>query len=414
MANENPQIQLELATMSCTLIEKCSKYMEPCLPELFEITIALSQINDSNISTLCHSTLQKSISNLDIIENILHSHLIKMPRILMTGTADEQTSALRLFKGILQMFADTKLKIIFSNSELLNKIIGILLTAVELEKSTELLHEEYSIRQFDQYVECGKFPWKLFKNLTAQQVELEIADTCQIIGQSTASNIFTNYLLDLFHETDRNCNEIIVLLQLTIPHSNDKEIIDLCLDALLNDIHWELAIQSNQNTALIRNEQENSYWHEERTEGLYESAVTIRYTDVRWTENESLNLPTDDIITINDAKFNVLHMCLVLETIGKLALSLKLNFQPFLLRSLHRVLEKTGKFADLFNFKSLDDSRLSFTRYSQCLNSVTDHSVKFKNRRARKRGLGHIQSLSLISGKQRKNKRSHGKASVNP
>lgn len=51
-----------------------------------------------------------------------------------------------------------------------------------------------------------------------------------------------------------------------------------------------------------------------------------------------------DEITIADAMFNVLHTCLVLETVGHFASVLQKDFQPFLFKSLHKILEKSGEY----------------------------------------------------------------------
>ena len=85
---------------------------------------------------------------------------------------------------------------------------------------------------------------------------------------------------------------------------------------------------------------------EDHTEGLYESAISIRCTDVRYNDDKvtEQSQAEIDLITINDAKFNVLHICLVLETVGMLAETIKLDFRSFVLKSLSRVLEKAGKF----------------------------------------------------------------------
>lgn len=66
-------------------------------------------------------------------------------------------------------------------------------------------------------------------------------------------------------------------------------------------------------------------------------------TDIQWQSAED-DLPYSETITISDVKFNVLHMCLVLETIGLYAEYLGERYQPFLIKSMHRILEKSGKF----------------------------------------------------------------------
>lgn len=82
-----------------------------------------------------------------------------------------------------------------------------------------------------------------------------------------------------------------------------------------------------------------SSWYQDRTEGLYESAVSIRYTDLRVAEP----IASEATISIAEAKYNVQHICLILETVGRLAQDLRHRFDPFMMRTLHNVLEKTGR-----------------------------------------------------------------------
>lgn len=56
----------------------------------------------------------------------------------------------------------------------------------------------------------------------------------------------------------------------------------------------------------------------------------------------------DETISIAEAKFNVQHICLVLETVGRLGQDLRHGIDPFIMRTLHGVLEKTGNILFLF------------------------------------------------------------------
>lgn len=80
-------------------------------------------------------------------------------------------------------------------------------------------------------------------------------------------------------------------------------------------------------------------WYEERTLGLYESAIEIKLTDMK-LDSEIIDNTND--LTMNDVKINILHNCLILENIGLIARVLKNDFKPYIFKSLHRVLEKAG------------------------------------------------------------------------
>lgn len=72
--------------------------------------------------------------------------------------------------------------------------------------------------------------------------------------------------------------------------------------------------------------------------------MSVRYTDVSYREDDDETVASDgrQLVSIKEAKFNVQHICLVLESIGVFALVLKESFRPFLMKTLHLVMEKTG------------------------------------------------------------------------
>lgn len=83
---------------------------------------------------------------------------------------------------------------------------------------------------------------------------------------------------------------------------------------------------------------------------------------MQWNGDVVDNNPAESRININEAKFNVQHICLVLETIGLLSVALRNGFQPFVLRSMHRILEKTGSnnyAIHLAGARALQDIRLA-------------------------------------------------------
>lgn len=94
--------------------------------------------------------------------------------------------------------------------------------------------------------------------------------------------------------------------------------------------------------------------------------------------------PADSRLNINEAKFNVQHICLVLETIGLFSVAMKNVFQPFVLRSLHRILEKTGSSnyaIHLAGARALQDIRsaLNCDSVAQLIHNNADYISYFVN-----------------------------------
>lgn len=101
-------------------------------------------------------------------------------------------------------------------------------------------------------------------------------------------------------------------------------------------------------TPCVRNapiRQRRSDWYEDRTPGLYESAITIRYTDVVYRPGAPD--ATDAAgLSIADAHHNVQHICLTLEAIAHVARTLQHLYQPYLLGTLYRLLVLAGSAND--------------------------------------------------------------------
>lgn len=111
--------------------------------------------------------------------------------------------------------------------------------------------------------------------------------------------------------------------------------------------------------------------------------MSIRYTDMQWNGDVE-NKPADARLNINEAKFNVQHICLVLESIGLFSVALRNAFQPFVLRSLHRILEKTGSnnyAIHLAGARALQDIRsaLNCDTVAQLIHNNADYISYFVN-----------------------------------
>lgn len=105
---------------------------------------------------------------------------------------------------------------------------------------------------------------------------------------------------------------------------------------------------------------------------------------MQWNGDAVDNSLTDAKLNINEAKFNVQHICLVLETIGLFSATLKNVFQPFVLRTLHRILEKTGSnnyAIHLAGARALQDIRtaLNCDSVAQLIHNNADYIAYFVN-----------------------------------
>lgn len=318
--------------------------MSPCIAALLEIQIAVQDIVEERMETVY--IMKEQI--VDVVEQIFLTHLTKLPRIIFTGDEDEQMAGFHLLNGLIKVLSQTEnIKVCLANEPILNKLTTALLAAVELDRPNQLLHEEHSIRIIDQQsIECSKLrtatPWKIFKNLRNPSSAEKIHSVCQLLSKNKhTKELILDSLLRSFSANSTYCNEILVLFQYFIPLNEEKvewsSLDASILEELFLNHHWCLGLRASSQSG---EDLENSQWYEDRVEGLYESATSMLIVDVRG--NQPTPAVDDSILTLQDIKFNVLHTCLILETVASYASYLNIQFQPYLLNSLHRILEKSG------------------------------------------------------------------------
>lgn len=328
--------------------------MTPCIPNLMETIISLSEDENELVSKKCSECLKTLLTandNFQLLENILklfNLHLIKLPRIVYRGEENEQIAALTLLKGQIRLLSNgERLKIIFNNEQTLSTLIQILIAAVELEHSNELLLDEYAIRDHtsQSIFRNDSLPWKKnYKNLNNPILHKQVKEICDILGKSNVMYILVNYILDAIKTDVRNCNELIILLNYVIVENEIKlNVLETIFEELLEEIHWDLTIHANDNYILDQTDDGTSQIFEDGIDGVYQSTTKIRFTDIKWrgesVEDES---DYDSLVTLNDAKFHVLHICLVLETCGNLARFFKERKDFYLMKCFHKILEKAG------------------------------------------------------------------------
>lgn len=357
-------IRKELSALCCALLTHCQRNMAPCVPSLLQISLGLGDEQPSFVL---------DDNALEIVENLFIEHLVKLPRIFYTGDEDEQTAnTAQLHGSVSALCKSDRIRITLANEAALRSLASALLSAVELDLTSKLLEGKYTVFELGEDVTGAivnlqnNTPWKVYRNLRNEAIITTIAKICQLLGDSpTASTFLIDFLLKGLHSNASNCNEVLVLLQLVLKsqHSCGAHC-EMVIEELLVDSRWTLSttvIESDR-----RNDSAPSKWFEDRTEGLYESAISMRISDDGYRDVEQMN----EVITLNDVKFNILHTALVMETLGLCATKMKERFQPFLLRSLSYLLEKSASRHNTIQMSAvlaLDHLKKAFE-----LNSIAD------------------------------------------
>lgn len=315
--------------------------MGPCIRPLLEINV-----------TLLDSKRERSLSIynenvIDIIEECLLNHLIRLPRIIHTGNDEEQLAGFAQFRGFVQLLHNAnRLKITLANDNVLGNFIANLLLAVELDRHNNLLETTPNSSKAMDLAHAGvlsnheSIPWKIYKNLQQNEIVKEIQTICLCVReQKETYNFILSHLSELLIKNSANCNEALVLIQIFA--MNSVEQIDPCeslhasiLETLHSDFRWKLATQIIE-VSSVGEESTTSRWYEDSVEGVYDSALTIRLTDVQPHASNP-----ERRVTLKEIKNNILHMCLVIETIGCYAKRIKQQHKIYLMKSLHRLIEK--------------------------------------------------------------------------
>lgn len=344
------------------------------MPVLLEINISLSNKYRKSSQYIYNDCI------IDVAEELFISHLVRLPRIIYTGDEEEQMANILQLNGLVTMLCKTdRLKITLSIEGILDNFMASLLSIVEIDRVNGLLEENNNIFDVDDKTPeninsltllRNHTQWKSYKNLRNNELLREVLCICDCISKLEPINVLIlEYLVKLITQNSVNCNEAIIIVQMMIPNAFDNA--DPCsslhfelLEELFTEFRWDLATETTENQ--LSNAGSIREWYEDRTEGLYESAISIRMSDTKHQEIDQ----RFESITIGDIKNNILHMCLVIETVGLYAKQLRDQYQRYLLRSLHRLLEKSTSTHNMIRTSAL--IALNNLKIAFQLNSISE------------------------------------------
>ncbi|KAH8354218.1 hypothetical protein KR084_003612 [Drosophila pseudotakahashii] len=357
-ANSALRIRESYCDMCCLLLKHCAHNLRGNFLHVLESVLAMSEDENEKIAVECRETLillqQQPTSRGIFDENaemLLDAHLNKWPRILHRGEDNEQFAELLFFKGFLRNVNADKLQLLLLVPKNLEMFVTCLLTALDQRPTRDLLNEEYSLRRIREgnskglAAELAKLPWRQFKYLASKRTVDILYDIGAMLGaQPSLNRLIFDYCQELIQQRSSSMNECVLLLTLMVTPQEKKAresrlvLANLFLDQILRDEHWNLALQPDSAWRLKVNKP--THWFEERTPGLYSSAVEVRTQDCD-SDDEQAEVVASRV-TIADAQFNVLHTCLILDAVGNCARFIGDTFDRHIFLSLHKVLLKVA------------------------------------------------------------------------
>ncbi|XP_017117471.1 TELO2-interacting protein 1 homolog [Drosophila elegans] len=352
------RVRENYSDMCCLLLKHCAHNLRSNFIHILESVLALSEDENEKIAQRCRDTLlllQQQPSSQGIFdenaEMLLDAHLNKWPRILHRCEDNEQFAELLFFKGFLRNVNADKLQLLLLVPKNLEMFVTCLLAALDQRTTRDLLNEEYALRRIREgdskalAAELAKLPWRQFKHLASKRTVDILYDIGALLGAQPALNrLIFDHCQELIQQRSSSINECILLLTLmvTSPEKKAREsrlvLANLFLDQILRDEHWNLAIQPD--AAWRLKVHKPTHWFEERTPGLYSSAVEVRTQDCD-SDDEQAEV-VGSRVTIADAQFNVLHTCFILDAVGHCARFIGDTFDRHIFLSLHKVLLKVA------------------------------------------------------------------------
>lgn len=311
---------------------------------------------------------------IDIVEELLLEHLIRLPRVIYTGNEVQQASDfLQLKCFMILLYEKNRLQVTLSNDDAIEKLLHILLSAVELEKSNKLVEicsdvwhindQKIAHSLFASSYGTGKRPWKIYKNINNHKIIDNIKTVCEYLTKHQHVYVFVlEFLCERLMKNSDKCNEVLIIIQMLL--SNPCKLNDTCgslhtliLENLLCEYRWNLVTDTVELSNIdIR------YKTDQVKINRVDEAVNIR---------ERLLHQEIEMISSKKIKNNILHSCLTIETVGLYAKQqCQRQNELYIMKSLQYIIEKSASKNYMIRvsaFGALENIRLAHN-----LNTITE------------------------------------------
>lgn len=258
-ASSSSQVREEFATMCCTLIEKCYKYLNANFNIFLENVFALSQDEDQRIRAICVDFLGRVNEDPVLspilsasVDELLQMHLVKLPRVINRWDDTEQLTEFLFWKGLVDNTSDDILAAAFTVDKKCKQFCDCLFQALELKLDNELLKEEYAIRDVEEDInEVKPFYWRRFEKINDERVIALIKDIVSALGQmQKVGSMLINHLWKILEHDLPDINEVILiyvfLLNDFLPYDPHLENHIFTLQELLEERRWNLELRANE------------------------------------------------------------------------------------------------------------------------------------------------------------------------
>ncbi|XP_012144590.2 telo2 interacting protein 1 [Megachile rotundata] len=311
------KVRKELVENIHLLLTTCSRNMQPNVMLLLEYLISLSEdefaevreeaekvLNAINISYMQNKSMRPLV---ELLEENFYNVLTKLPRIIRRFDDGDQLSCLNQLAGYLKLLGEQRLPRIMMSTPHVRRLLLALVYVSEIDCSNISLLQDVNVKDLeDPAYLYGSHLWRRFKFIQNKACEEKLIAICKYLGQFGDLRILVDTIFDLIFNVPRHKKELILLL------------------------NWIISIPLRDPSFL----------------SIYKEIVEFYINPEFWyTAIES----TEDI-PLCIAQSNVIQSCLLLEGLGLIALTLKRDYDRFLLKTLYLIIEKAGSGHSLINF----------------------------------------------------------------
>ncbi|XP_060524749.1 TELO2-interacting protein 1 homolog isoform X2 [Cylas formicarius] len=307
-SHENMKVRLELIEMISHIVSYCHRTLPLSIASLIEFLIILSEDDTTEVSDVSKSLMNdlsnklsstSLVSTFESLKEGYYNSIQDLPRVFNNADDHQKIIALNLIIGYVKLFGETDLKSIMSSPVLLNVFIDNLVHISKLQISQVSILEEITIKEIV-LVKDFKQPWINFLYFRDETIKNKLDQLCALLSKSGCLDLLYNSLMDRFDD---------------ISNEHRKEIQYLLNAMLVPDLDVYV-----ENPQILKN------------------LIQI-YTEKL---HYQLSIVECEGYTPEELKETVVFLCLLVEGIGKLSLTLKDKFIAHLLHCLYVVLRCAG------------------------------------------------------------------------
>ncbi|XP_073979754.1 telo2 interacting protein 1 isoform X3 [Rhodnius prolixus] len=341
------KVRLELVNAAHHVLTYAPKNLCFSVPTLIEILIILSQDEQPEVCAASLEAihlfsegceLKSDAKNLiEIVEDSLYELISKLPRIICGVDLTLKERQLSLVSGYLDILGHAHLGSVLSSAQHVHRLLSCILMAATLDCTSVSLLEEVSLRNLEKENSSSRNVWRKLKWCNSHKSQLRIKQICRKLVKYSNLSLFVHHLLDNFH-SERSRSKEITLIFIYIFSSgkaSDHDEIETALnvfDALMDQNLWNLPVSVSINTG----------------------------------------------VTKEEARNNIVQICLLMEAVSSLASFLGSDvFSPLLLRCLYPLLENAGSPLHLIAFTGLKSIKRIAVFYGGGVSELVTNNVDY-------------------------------------